>query len=106
MFHRDHGTAVHDAFYGEPDRRNPSRIDVHHGAVDRLGRHLPFHTLGYLVQLYPELIGQQLDWPAPDGPQHAGKEERRDVLGRRAEPEADAGELGIVIRAVIADLLY
>ena len=102
-----HGLAVDDALGGEAHGGDVAGIDVHHRAVDGLGRQPRLVALADLVELDAELVGEQADRAAPDGGDDPGQEQhRRRVVRTDAEPEAGAGEVGVVVGAVVADLLH
>ena len=98
--------AVADALDREPDGGDLSGFDAHHRAVDRLRGHPLLVALADLVEFDAEIYGQAAHLDTPHRGQHAGREHDRGVVGRGAETETDTGEFGVVVAAVVADLLH
>src|SRR5258705_1778614 len=105
VFHGDDRQARTDTLDREPDGGHPSRGHRHHHALDRFGRHPGFVTFTNVVQLDAEAVGEASDLSTPQGSQHTGLEHDRRVIWRGAESHADAREFGVVVAAVVEDLL-
>ena len=64
---------------------------------------MPF---AYFVECHAEVAGQATHLDPPHRRQYAGRKEDRFVFGLGAETKAHTGEFGVVVAAVLADLLH
>ena len=106
MFHGDDRLAVADAFDREADGGHLPGFDVHHGALDRVGRDPLVVALPHLVEFDAEIGGQAANLRAPHRREDARGEHDRGVIRRGPETETDTGEFGVVVAAVVEDLLH
>ena len=98
---RDRGTSVDDALELEAHRRARAGLDGPHRRLEGLGRRESVGVLAQPLELPPEGVGDHVHHPAPPAGDRSGREERRSVVERTAEPEEDAGELRIRVGRVV-----
>src|SRR5947209_6966736 len=105
VFNRDHFFAVADSLHAKAHRGDLAHRNVHHGARYGFGSGPLFVAFAHLVELHSEIGCEAAYLEAPHRREHSRSEQYGFVLGVASETETDAGEFGVVVAAVVTNLL-